>query len=124
MQFYAHRSLSERIIRSYPNAQPAHTPVHTAPRHMHRDWDDNALEKAMEARKRGYSYRTAAAMYAIPTTTLFDHMSGKVETGARPGPKPYLNAEEEEELASFRANCKNWLPTQQESASCTSTTNS
>ena len=101
MQFYAHKSLSERIIHSYPNAQPAHTPVHTAPRHMHHDWDDKALEKAMEARKRGYSYRTAASMYAIPTTTLFDHMSGKVETGARPGPKPYLNAEEEEELASF-----------------------
>ena len=38
---------------------------------------------------------------------LFDHMSGKVETGARPGPKPYLNAEEEEELASFLVQTAN-----------------
>ena len=40
-------------------------------------------------------------MYGIPTTTLFDHMTGKVEVGAHPGPKSHLNFEEEEELASF-----------------------
>ena len=47
------------------------------------------------------SYRRAAAMYGIPTSTLFDHMTGKVEIGVNPGPKPYLSREEEEELASF-----------------------
>ena len=102
MQFYAHKSLPERIINSYSNTQATSTHAHTTPRHTHHDWDNKASEKAMQAKKEGYSYRRAAAMYAIPTTTLYDHMSGKVEIGAWPGPKPYLNAEEEEEkLASF-----------------------
>ena len=40
-------------------------------------------------------------MYAIPTTTLYDHMCGNVELGAKPGPKRYLTDDEEEELAWF-----------------------
>ena len=40
-------------------------------------------------------------MFGVPTTTLYDHMTGKVSIGAQSGPKPYLTREEEEELASF-----------------------
>ena len=50
----------------------------------------------------GLSYRRSAPMYGIPPTTPYnyDHMSGKVEVGAQPGPKRYLS-DEEEELARF-----------------------
>ena len=47
------------------------------------------------------SYRRISEMYNIPCATLHDHVSGKVRFGARSGPVPYLNIEEEEELASF-----------------------
>ena len=40
-------------------------------------------------------------MYGIPRSTLHDHVSGKVAYGAKCGPDPYLDLEEEEELASF-----------------------
>ena len=40
-------------------------------------------------------------MYSIPKSTLHDHVSGKVRYGAKCGPDPYLDLEEEEELVSF-----------------------
>ena len=99
MQSYAHRPLSQRIYRTQLRyAQPS---MCTGQRGRYRVWDESGLLKAMEAKSSGVSYRRAAAMYGIPTSTLFDHMTGKVEVGAHPGPKPYLSFEEEEELASF-----------------------
>ena len=59
-------------------------------------------------------------MYGILTTTKFDHMTGQVETGAQPGPKPYLTAEEEE---FPHTSCQYWVSTHQESVSCPGSTN-
>ena len=87
MQCYAHEPLSQRIIHLHSRHIPA--AAYTCPRGSYHTWNES------EAKSRGYTYRRAAAMYEIPTSTLFDHM------GAQPGPKPYLNTEEEEELASF-----------------------
>ena len=99
MQCYAHQPLSQRIIHSHSRRIPA--AAYTCPRGSYYTWNESSLLKAIEAKSSGYTYRRAAAMYGIPTSTLFDHMTGKVEIGAQCGPKPYLNAEEEEELASF-----------------------
>ena len=44
-------------------------------------------------------------MLGIPRSTLHDHISGKVKQYAKQGPKPYLTAEEEEELANFLLRC-------------------
>ena len=65
-------------------------------------WEQTVLQRAIDAKRSGLSYRRSAAMYGIPTTTLHDHnMSGKIEIGTNRGPKHYFNDEEEEELAGF-----------------------
>ena len=56
---------------------------------------------AMLAVEKGLSLGHAAEMYSVPKSTLYDHVSGKVEFGARSGPDPYLSVEEEEELQVF-----------------------
>ena len=50
------------------------------------------------------SARRAALKYDIPYSTLNDHISGKVKN-EKPGPAPYLNEEEEEELVNFLLKC-------------------
>lgn len=70
-------------------------------------WDVSSLEKALSELDRGSitSIRRAALMYGIPRSTLHDHYSGKVELYAKPGPNPYLDLEEEEELSCFLIRC-------------------
>ena len=46
------------------------------------------------------SANKAADIHGVPRTTLKDRLSGRVEHGTNPGPKPYLTAEEESELCS------------------------
>ena len=53
----------------------------------------------------GSSIHRAAVEYGIPCSTLHDHISGKVEHGAKPRGDPYLSLEEEEELVSFLLKC-------------------
>ena len=62
----AHKPLSQRII---PISRPTQTHLHSASRLSYRDSD--VLEKAMEVKRSELSYRRAAAMYGIPTSTLF-----------------------------------------------------
>ena len=100
MQYYTHCPLSQRIIKSTQHFYKSPTKS-ASTRGKYHAWEQTDLEKAMHAKLSGLSYRRSAAMYGIPTTTLYDHMSGKVEVGAQPGPKRYLNDEEEEELARF-----------------------
>ena len=59
----------------------------------------------MEAVKTGTGINRAAMECGVPRTTLKDHMSGRVEHGVNPGPLPYLNKEEEKELAVFLKKC-------------------
>ena len=97
MQFYAHHPLPQRIVKSTSSLSSSAAVA----RGKYRTWEQTTLERAIDAKRSGLSYRRSAAMYGIPTTTLHDHMSGKIDIGAKPGPKPYLNDEEEEELAGF-----------------------
>ena len=95
MQFYAHHPLPQRIVKSTSSLSSSSSAA--LARGKYRIWEQTALERAIDAKRSGLSYRRSAAMYGIPTTTLHDHMSGKIEIGAKPGPKRYLNDEEEEE---------------------------
>jgi hypothetical protein len=99
MQFYAYHPLPQRIVKSTSSLSSSSSAA--LARGKYRIWEQTALERAIDAKRSGLSYRRSAAMYGIPTTTLHDHMSGKIEIGAKPGPKRYLNDEEEEELAGF-----------------------
>ena len=49
--------------------------------------------------------RKAAQVYGIPKSTLHDHATGKVLTGAHVGLPRYLNDEEEEEVVRWLERC-------------------
>ena len=56
-----------------------------------KQWTDEDMAKAIAAVEReGVSMRRAAEVYQIPRSTLHDHLTGKVEHGALPGPRRYL----------------------------------
>ena len=55
---------------------------------------------AMEAAKDGtISINKVALLHGVPPTTLKDRLSGRVKHGTKPGPRPYLNDQEERALA-------------------------
>ena len=57
---------------------------------------------AIEAVKSGSTSITQAAkLHGVPRQTLQDRISGRVQHGVRPGPKPYLSSTEENDLAGF-----------------------
>ena len=55
----------------------------------------------MKAVETGNLINQAALDHGVPPTTLKDMLSGRV----KPGPKQYLNSEEETELATFLKTC-------------------
>lgn len=72
----------------------------------HRLWTSESLQKAIVAVEKGISIRRAAEMHGIPKSTLYDHISGSVDSvDSRPGPKQYLTKTEEDELAAFLVKC-------------------
>ena len=63
------------------------------------------MKEAMKAVHEGkMSIDRAAVEYGMPPTTLKDRLSGRVRHDTKPGPRPYLSPEEEEELALFVVN--------------------
>ena len=46
----------------------------------------------------GVSANKAAILHGVPRSTLKDRLSRRVIHGRKPGPQPYLDAEEEKEL--------------------------
>jgi len=61
-----------------------------------------AARKTVEG---GQHINQAAREHDILRTTLKDRVSGKVTHGSNPGPKPYLNTVEENELGEFLKSC-------------------
>ena len=53
----------------------------------------------VEARKGIHAINKMAVMCGVPKSTLHDRISGRVQHGKQPGPSPYLNPTEEQELA-------------------------
>ncbi|XP_065891048.1 uncharacterized protein [Dysidea avara] len=62
------------------------------------------MQAACDGVRAGQSIRRAAVTYNIPKSTLYDRMTGRV-TGNKPGPLPFLSAEEEDEMVSFLEGC-------------------
>ena len=100
MYAYSHPSVHHRIIKQSQTIRSFPCKI-LEPRGKYKTREESNLAKAMEAKQSGKSFRRAAEMYGVPKSTLCDHMSGRVEVGARAGPKPYLTVDEEEELESF-----------------------
>lgn len=95
--FHAHKTLNKRILHSC-NVLPQEVP--TDFRGTYKSWTDTNLSNAPTSIGKGLSIRKVAEMYGILKLTLHDYVSGKTAFGARCGPDPYLDLEEEE-LASF-----------------------
>lgn len=100
--------LNQRIVRSYTVAstltqRSSGLPLRSRPPKL---WTNENMQNAVAAVEKGEdSIRRAAEKYDIPRSTLHDHVSGKIQHGAKPGRDPYLTIEEEEELINFLLNC-------------------
>ena len=68
-------------------------------------WDPVSMKEAVKAVELGTSIRKSSLMYNVPRSTLHDRVSGRVAMESRPGRKPHLTIEEEEELVSFLIKC-------------------
>ena len=55
----------------------------------------------MKTAQDGSPITTAARVYGVPKTSLYDRIKGRLVHGVMLGPTPYLSAEEETELAEF-----------------------
>ena len=69
-------------------------------------WSNESMLGAMKAVQDGrMGVNRAALEFQVPRTTLKDRISGRVVHGTNLGPKPYLTAEEEQELVNFLIKC-------------------
>ena len=94
--------LHHRVYRSKSyNVQPVFGRHNTGHRDAYKRWDPDTLRKACETVNEGMSIRRAAEEFNVPRSTLHDHITGKVLTGTKSGPRAYLTIDEEEELVSF-----------------------
>ena len=59
----------------------------------------------MKAVETGCLINQAALGHSVPPTTVKVRLSGRVKHGDKPGPKQYLNSEEETELATSQNLC-------------------
>ena len=64
-------------------------------------WSNELMMAAINTVSKGCSINRAAVEHRVPRSTLQDKISGKVQHGIRPGPKPYLNKLEEGNLVKF-----------------------
>ena len=70
-----------------------------------KNYNEINMQKAMAAVDQGDSLCHTAERFGVPRSTLHDHVTGKVQLGAMPGPIPYLTMEEEEQLVNFLVRC-------------------
>ena len=95
------------IKRKRSNSAPA-VLIHEPPRKRtkRKQWTEIQMKAAIDAAKsRKCSINRAAIDHGVPVTTLKDRLSGKVKENSVPGPKRYMNDEEETELGSFLKSC-------------------
>ena len=62
-------------------------------------WTDESMLAVIKAIQNSSSVNMAAIIHGIPRMTLQDRLSGRVIHGTKPGPLPYLNKNEEDNLA-------------------------
>ena len=62
-------------------------------------WTESQMTAALDSvLNKHLSGNKAAALHGVPPSTLKDRLSGRVTHGRKPGPKPYLNKQEEKDL--------------------------
>jgi len=71
----------------------------TQPSRKRKCWTEEQIKRTLEEFKKGKPMiGKIAQKYKVPKTTLHDRISGQVKHGTKPGPQPYLQANEEEVL--------------------------
>lgn len=98
------KNLQQRVKYFTSSTSHYNDQLYSHGRGVYKNYSAEALSSAMQALDEGFSFRRVSEMYNIPISTLHDYHSGKSKFGTRCGPNPYLNFEEEEELASFLIN--------------------
>ena len=77
--------------------------LRTPEKKIQKCWTDTQMKAAVRTVQKGLSgINQAAVDHGIPKTTLKDRLSGRVQHGVKPGPKPYLD---NSEVASFIKEC-------------------
>ena len=100
-----HKPISQRTYRSrLPGIPPSVPGSHNRPLE-YRCYSETNIAKACDAVKEGLSFRRTQKEFGVPSSTLHDHVSGRVAPGARSGPSKYLSDNEEKELVNFLIGC-------------------
>ena len=68
-------------------------------------WSKECKEAAIKAVYEGQTNSGAARDHGVLKSVLFDRISSKVNHGTNPGPRPYLDHEEEKELGLYLNHC-------------------
>ena len=93
--------ISRRTYRSrLPGVPPCDTGSHSRPL-QYKCYSEVNITKACEAVREGLSYRRAEQEFGVPSSTLHDHVSGRILAGAHSVPSKYLSDSEEKELVNF-----------------------
>ena len=66
-----------------------------------KQWTEESIATIRAIKEDGTATLRAAIEHSVPQTTLQDWILGKVVHGTKPGPKPYLEPIEENELSNF-----------------------
>ena len=75
---------------------------------VRKQWEEAQMTAVMKSvLDDGLSRNKAATLHGVPPSALKDCLSGRVKHGDKPGPKPYLNVEEEQELATHLIKASN-----------------
>ena len=90
-----YRQRRKRQTAAEPVVKAANRPT------KRKNWTEEQMARAIECAQSGTtSYNKAAEVHGVPKSTLKDRLSGRVEAGCLPGPRPYLQPSEEVELTS------------------------
>ena len=90
-----------RTARCKAKAKPAAAAApKVAPTCKRKQWSEESMTVALnEFRKGIHPINKIAVLYGVPKSTLYDRISGRARHGTKPGPSPYLDPIEEQELA-------------------------
>ena len=98
----ARKKRSESALKRWAKDKKNCSPKSTNRPAKRKQWSDESMLQEIEAVRSGMmGTNQAARAHGVPPTTLKDRLAGRVKHGTRPGPPPYLTAEEENELALF-----------------------
>ena len=93
--------MPNRKLRGFKRASPKNLGLQSRPI-KRKLWPDESMEAAMSSVTKGQmSANKAADLFGVPRSTLKDRLSGRVVHGTKPGPKPYLTRDEEQELSTY-----------------------